>query len=306
MSERPVGFVGLGNMGFPVAERLLGAGHSVLAFDVRPDALAALTALGATGASSVRDVADRAETVLISMPTPAVAREVVAGADGLATGGAVRRVVDLSTIGSTTARFIQAELAARGIGYVDSPVSGGAGGARAGTLAVMVSGAPDHVDAVLPLLETFGRPIRLGERPGAAQTMKLANNLLAATALAVTAEAMVMGTKAGLDPAAMIEVFNAGSGVNTATRDKFPRAVLPRTFDYGFAAGLMAKDLRLCLDEARALGVDFPVSAAVVHTWEDAVAQVGPDADFTEIIRPLEAAAGVIVGEATANGPTAV
>ena len=301
-----VGFVGLGNMGFPVAERLLNAGHAVLGFDIRPDALAELTALGADGARSVREVADCAETVLISMPTPDVAREVVTGADGLVTGAAVRRVVDLSTIGSRTARLIRSDLAARGIGYVDSPVSGGAGGARAGTLAVMVSGAAEHVEAALALLETFGRPIRLGERPGAAQTMKLANNLLAATARAVTAEVMVMGTKAGLDAAAMIEVFNAGSGANTATRDKFPRAVLPRTFDYGFAAGLMAKDLRLCLDEARDLGLDFPVSAAVVRSWEDAVAQLGPDADFTEIVRPLERAAGVIVGTAPDGGAEVV
>jgi 3-hydroxyisobutyrate dehydrogenase-like beta-hydroxyacid dehydrogenase len=298
----PVGFIGLGSMGFPVAERLLTAGYPVLAFDIRSDAVARLTAAGADGAATAREVADRAETVLISMPTPDIARDVITGAGGLATGTAVRRVVDLSTIGSRTARLIGSELAARGIGYVDSPVSGGAGGARAGTLAVMVSGAPDHVEAALPLLETFGRPIRLGDRTGAAQTMKLANNLLAATALAATAEAMVLGAKAGLAAADMIEVFNAGSGANTATRDKFPRAVLPRTFDYGFAAGLMAKDLRLCLDEARELGLDFPVSAAVVRSWEHAVARLGPDADFTEIIRPLEQSAGVIVGGGPGDG----
>ncbi len=289
-----VGFIGLGNMGFPVAERLVGAGHHVLAFDTRPEAVDALAGLGATRAASVAEVADRAQTVLASLPTPEVAVEV---ATELAGGTVVRRLVDLSTIGSRTARRIHDELASHGIGYVDAPVSGGAAGARAGTLAVMVSGPDEHVEAALPVLRRFGRPIRLGTRPGAAQTMKLTNNLLAAAALAVTSEAMVMGVKAGLDATAMIEVFNAGSGANTATRDKFPNAVLPRTFDYGFAAGLMAKDLRLCLAEAHELGLTLPVSEAVIQMWVDAVTQLGPEADFTAVIQPVEQAAGVVVGD---------
>ena len=291
MTER-VGFVGLGNMGFPVAERLLAAGHPVLAFDVRDDAVDALATLGAEAASSATAVADSAETVFASLPTPPVARNV---ATEIAAGTRVRRLVDLSSIGTSTAQAIHAELASRGIGYIDSPVSGGASGARAGTLAVMVSGADEDVDAVLPLLGSFGRPIRLGTRPGAAQTMKLLNNLLAGTALAATAEAMVMGVKAGLDAQAMLEVFNAGSGANTATRDKFPRAVLPRTFDYGFAAALMAKDLGLCVAEADALGLTLPLSAAVAQLWASTAATLGPDADFTAVIRPIEDAAGVTV-----------
>lgn len=288
----PVGFIGLGNMGFPVAERILRAGHRVLAYDIRRDALDALAALGADEAGSATAVAESAETVLTSLPTPQAARTV---ATAVGAGTRVRRLVDLSTIGSATARLIHAELASRGIGYIDSPVSGGAAGARAGTLAVMISGADDDVEAVLPVVETFGRPIRLGTRPGAAQTMKLLNNLLAGSALAITAEAMVMGVKSGLDAATMIEVFNAGSGANTATRDKFPRAVLPRTFDYGFTAALMAKDLRLCLDEARELGLALPLADAVLRMWADTAAALGPDADFTAVIRPIEGAAGVTV-----------
>ncbi len=287
-----LGFVGLGNMGFPIAERLLAAGHRVLAYDIRRDALDGLVAQGAEAAASATAVAESAETVLMSLPAPQAARMV---ATAVGAGTRVRRVVDLSTIGSSTARAIHAELASRGIGYVDSPVSGGAAGARAGTLAVMMSGSDDDVDAVLPVIETFGRPIRLGTRPGAAQTMKLLNNLLAGSALAITAEAMVMGVRSGLDAPTMIEVFNAGSGANTATRDKFPRAVLPRTFDYGFAAALMAKDLRLCLDEARELGLTLPLGDAVLRVWEDTAAALGPEADFTAVIRPIEDAAGVTV-----------
>ncbi|OPE47291.1 NAD-binding protein, partial [Mycolicibacterium diernhoferi] len=116
-----------------------------------------------------------------------------------------------------------------------------------------------------------------------------------ATTLAATAEAVVLGVKAGLDPNVMIEVFNAGSGATHASRDKFPRAVLPRTFDFGFATGLMVKDLRLCLQEAADLGLDLQVSEAVGQAWETALADQGADSDFTTIIRPIEDAAGVIV-----------
>ena len=129
---------------------------------------------------------------------------------------------------------------------LDSPVSGGVGGAEKGTLAVMVSGPRADFEAVKPALDVIGKVFFIGEKPGSAQTMKLANNLLSATAMVATSEAVVMGVKAGLDPDVMIDVINAGSGMNTASRDKFPRSILPRSFDFGFATGLMVKDVRLC------------------------------------------------------------
>ena len=175
------------------------------------------------------------------------------------------------------------------------PVSGGVNGARNGTLAIMVSGPRSDFDAILPVLQTIGRPIFVGEKPGAAQTMKLVNNLMAATALAATAEVMVMGVKAGLDAHVMIDVLNAGSGGTHASRDKFPRAVLPRTFDYGFTTGLMVKDVRLYLQEAERLGIPAALSQAVATLWENPLEQQGPESDFTTIIRPLEDAAGVTV-----------
>ena len=146
-------------------------------------------------------------------------------------------------------------LAARDIAAIDCPVSGGVAGAETGILALMVSGPRPQFELLRPVLEAIGRPMHVGEQPGAAQTMKLVNNILAATVLIASSEVMVMGTKAGLDPTAMIDVLNAGSGATSASRDKFPRAILPRTFDSGFATGLMVKDVRLYLDEARALGV---------------------------------------------------
>jgi 3-hydroxyisobutyrate dehydrogenase-like beta-hydroxyacid dehydrogenase len=174
-------------------------------------------------------------------------------------------------------------------------VSGGVAGAQKGTLAVMVSGPRAEFDTVFPVLETIGTPIFVSEKPGAAQTMKLVNNMLAATALATTAEAVVMGVKAGLDAQTMIDVLNAGSGGTHASRDKFPRAVLPRTFDYGFATGLMVKDVRLYLEEAAALGLSTEITEAVGRVWESVLRDQGPESDFTCVVKPIEAAAGVIV-----------
>jgi len=138
----------------------------------------------------------------------------------------------------------------------------------------------------------------IGEKPGSAQTMKLANNFLSATAVVATCEAVVMGVKSGLDPNVMIEVINAGSGMNTASRDKFPRAILPRTFDYGFTTALMVKDVRLCLDEMKSLGLSMEVAEAVGRLWEAVIRDMGAESDFTTAIKPIEKAAGVVVGGA--------
>ena len=176
---------------------------------------------------------------------------------------------------------------------VDAPVSGGLKGARDGTLAVMISGPAEACEKVLPVLKVFGKIFMMGETPGAAQTMKLANNLLAAAALAVSSEAVVMGVKAGLDPKTMIDVINASSGRNSATQDKFPRAILPGTFDFGFATGLSYKDVRLCVDEAEALGVPMVLGAVVRQMLAVTNAKFGPDSDFTSIARVVEEWAGV-------------
>ncbi|WP_371747074.1 NAD(P)-dependent oxidoreductase [Mycolicibacterium sp. YH-1] len=282
-------------MGFPMMRRLVDAGHAVVVFDARPDVVASAVAVGAAQGASVRDVADRAETVLASLPSLQASLDVATGVDGVVAGSRVRRFVDLSTVGRDVAQRIHGTLADAGIAALDSPVSGGVAGAQNGTLAVMVSGARTEFDTVKPALEAIGRPILVSEKPGAAQTMKLVNNLLAATALAATAEAMVMGVKAGLDAQVMIDVLNAGSGGTHASRDKFPRAVLPRTFDYGFATGLMVKDVRLYLEEAHSLGLPTQVADAVAALWESTMDTQGPGSDFTSIVKPLEEAAGVVI-----------
>ena len=293
-----IGFIGLGKMGFPMARRLVEAGHQLIVFDQRKEAVDKLVALGAKAASSPKDVADRAETVLASLPSLQASLDVATGANGVIEGKRVKRFVDLSTVGSHMAVRIHDLLAKRNIVQLDCPVSGGVGGAEKGTLAGMVSGPKADFEALRPALEVIGKLFFIGEKPGSAQTMKLANNLLSATAVVATSEAVVMGVKSGLDPAVMIDVINAGSGMNTASRDKFPRAILPRSFDFGFATGLMVKDVRLFLEEAKALGMSMEVAEAVGRLWEVVIREMGAESDFTTAIKPIEKAAGVVVGGA--------
>jgi 3-hydroxyisobutyrate dehydrogenase-like beta-hydroxyacid dehydrogenase len=286
-----IGFIGLGNMGFPIARRLVDAGHDVVAFDTRIDVVDKL--VRARAASSARDVADNAETVMASLPSPQASRDVAAA---VADRSRIRRFVDFSTVGRHAAIDVHDLLAPRGIVAIDSPVSGGVRGAETGTLAVMVSASRADFDLLAPVYESIGRTFYLGDKPGSAQTMKLVNNLLAATGLIATCEAVAIGVKAGLDADVMIDVLNAGSGGTNASRDKFPRSILPRTFDYGFATGLMVKDVRLYIEEAKALGVSMEVADAVARLWEVVLRELGPESDFTAAIKPIEQAAGIVVG----------
>jgi 3-hydroxyisobutyrate dehydrogenase-like beta-hydroxyacid dehydrogenase len=288
-----IGFIGLGNMGLPMAGHLLAAGHTVIAYDTRPEPLAQLVAKGAQAASSVLDVANRVENVMVSLPTPDIVRAVATGDGGAIHGKRIRRFIDLSTTGSTVAQEIAKTLAAKKIVQIDSPVSGGVGGAQKATLAVMVSGPRADVTPLEPALKCFGRVFYIGDQPGHAQTMKLANNLLSAACMAMSSEAVMLAAKAGIDPAVAVEVINASSGRNSATQDKFPKAVLTGTFDLGFTTHLMTKDVRLALQEAEALGLAMDIGRAVGRAWALAIEENGPDSDFTEIVKPLERRAGV-------------
>ena len=299
-----IGFIGLGKMGLPMARRLIEAKHQLVVFDTRKEAVDKLIALGAQAATSPRDVADRTETVMASLPSLQASLEVATAGGGVIEGRRVKRFVDLSTVGSQMAVRIHDLLAKRNIVQLDSPVSGGVGGAEKGTLAVMVSGPKADFEAVKPALEVIGRVFFIGTKPGSGQTMKLANNFLSATAVVATSEAVVMGVKSGLDAGVMIDVINAGSGMNTASRDKFPRSILPRTFDFGFTTALMVKDVRLAVEEMKALGLKMEVAEAVGRLWEVVIRDEGAESDFTTAIKPIEKAAGVVVGGAK-GGPHA-
>lgn len=291
--DKHVGFIGLGNMGAPMASRLIDAGYRLTVYDVRKACVDALVAKGAVAAASPAAVASAVATVLLSLPDPAIVRQVALGADGVIAGTRVKTVLDLSTTGARVAQEIAAALGAKGITGVDSPVSGGVAGAVNGTLAVMVA-CPQTLFAELePMLKHIGRVFFIGERPGMGQTMKLANNLLSATSMAATSEAIAFGVKAGLDAATMVDVINAGSGRTTASEAKFPRSILTRTFDFGFTTGLMYKDVKLCLEEAQAANVPMPVATAVRGQWQRTAEAIGPEKDFTTIAQLVERDAGV-------------
>jgi 3-hydroxyisobutyrate dehydrogenase-like beta-hydroxyacid dehydrogenase len=280
-------------MGGPMASRLLDAGHSLCVFDTNAEVVKPLAARGAEKAASAEEVASKAEVVFISLPTPPIVQVVALGDKGILKGSRVKTMIDLSTTGPSVAKVVAKAAGERGVAWVDSPVSGGVTGAAKGTLAVMVSCAKPTFDQIDPLLKVFGKTFYVGDKPGLAQIAKLANNLLAAAALVVSSEAVAMGVKAGLDAKVLIDIINAGSGRNSATQDKFPRSILPRTFDFGFATGLSYKDVRLCVDESEALGVPMVAGAAVRQMLAITQARFGADSDFTMIAKVVEEWAGV-------------
>ena len=286
-----LGFVGVGRMGGPMASRLLNAGHTLVIFDTNAAVMKPLADRGASVASSPAEVASKADVVFLSLPTPPVLQAVAI--DGVLKGTAVKTMIDLSTTGPSVAKVVAKAAAEKGVAWVDSPVSGGIMGATKGTLAVMVSCPKPVFEQVDALLKVFGKTFHVGEKPGLAQIAKLANNLLAASAIVLTSEAVVMGVKAGLDAKVLIDIINAGSGRNSASQDKFPKAILPRTFDFGFATGLSYKDVRLCLEESEALGVPMVAGAAVRQMLAITNAKFGADSDFTSIAKVVEEWAGV-------------
>jgi 3-hydroxyisobutyrate dehydrogenase-like beta-hydroxyacid dehydrogenase len=299
MSGELIGFVGVGRMGGPMASRLLDAGYSLCVFDTNSEAVQPLIARGARLAGSPSEVGSAATVVLMSLPTPNIVQAVTLGEDGLCRGTKVKTVIDLSTSGPGMAAIVARGLLEHGMTLVDSPVSGGVAGATKGTLAVMVSCPKAVFGDVEGILKNFGRIFFTGEKPGLAQSAKLANNLLAAAAIAVTSEAMAMGVKAGLDARVLIDIINAGSGRNSASQDKFPRSVLPGTFDFGFTTGLSYKDVRLCVDESEAMGVPMVVGAAVRQMLAITQAKFGASSDFTCMAKVVEEWAGVEIRSKT-------
>ncbi|WP_416969676.1 NAD(P)-dependent oxidoreductase [Streptomyces sp. 4F14] len=274
---RPVvGFVGLGNMGGALAGNLVRSGFELVAHDT---AGPARTPLGARWSPSPADLARAADTVVLSLPDGTVCADVVRQL-ATARGRRVTHIVDTSTVGVTAARSLAG---VRGLSYVDAPVSGGVAGARKRTLMVMYAGTDDacaHVEPVLAGLSDRRR--RVGDRPGQAQALKLANNFLSATALAATSEAVAFARSAGLDMETVLDVLNASSGRSAATADKFPAEVLTGRYASGFSNALMAKDVHLYGREAAGLGTATTLAEVTRAVWE-AFAEAEPGADFTRI-----------------------
>jgi len=295
MPQQNLGFVGVGRMGGPMCRRLIEAGYGLTIFDTNEAATKPLVEKGARRADSPAAVASEAEIVLASLPTPPIVQAVALGPKGAIEGSQIKIFIDVSTTGATVETAVASVLATKAIQMVDAPVSGGISGAEKGTLAVMVSCNPETLTRVRPVLDVIGKIFVVGTKPGQGQTMKLLNNLLSATAMAISSEAVVMGVKAGLDAKQILDVINAGSGRNTATMDKIPRCVLNRKFDFGFAIGLLNKDIRLCMEEAEAMGVPMVVGSAVRQMLAIGTASQGASADMTEMIKVMEEWAGVVV-----------
>jgi 3-hydroxyisobutyrate dehydrogenase-like beta-hydroxyacid dehydrogenase len=275
-----VGFVGLGNMGAPMAANIAAAGYPVIGFDAA--GTDGRLPGGCESADSIDELVGRADTVMLSVPDGAVTLTIadqIAAADGRR----ARVVIDLSTVGPVAAQEAARRFAELGISYVDGPVSGGVAGARARTIALMFGGPTEVFEAHRHLLGSFaGNVFHVGERAGHGQAMKLLNNFLSATALAASSEALALGRAYGLDMQTMLDVVNVSTGRNSATADKFPNRVLTGTYDTGFFTHLMAKDVRLFNSVAAEVGTAHAVSAAVGGVW-NACEQALPGSDFSEI-----------------------
>jgi 3-hydroxyisobutyrate dehydrogenase-like beta-hydroxyacid dehydrogenase len=293
--KRQIGFIGLGNMGAPFARRLMAAGHTLHVCDARDEIAARFAESGAVAHASPQSVAAAADIVFMSLPTPAIVEQVALAAGAAVAERKLRHLVDLSTTGPVMARSLAQRLAALEVHYVDAPVSGGVPGAVAGTVVIMLACSDELATMTMPLLSNLGRVFHVGRSAGQGQVTKVLNNMLSAGALLLSGEVASLGVKAGVDAATMIAVFNAGSGRNSATLDKYPKAILPGTFNLGFANSLMLKDLDLCLQMARSMEVSVPLSELIGREWRAAMEVTGAEADFTTIVRRSELRAGVEV-----------
>jgi 3-hydroxyisobutyrate dehydrogenase len=292
-----VGFVGLGRMGMHMARNLVRAGHTVTVYDVRPEAVEVLVELGAIAATSMPEVATGAEFVLTSLPGPAEVTSVWMGDDGLLAHletGALG--IDLSTVGPDTAIAIGEEARSCGVRFVDAPVSGGVGGAEAGTLSLMVGGSEDDFADALPILGAIGdwkNIYRCGD-VGAGSVTKLVNNLISMTNNVVIAEAFSMGVKAGVDAQTLMDVVSVSSG-NSTTLSQWRNSVLKRDFSPGFMLALGHKDARLAIELAEQLGVPVPVTTVAKDRLAAALAE-GWGAEAASVIARLqERDAGVVI-----------
>ena len=284
MTIDTVGFVGLGNMGSVLASNLVERGFDVVVHDARG---AVRAPSGTEHVVSVAEVAYRTDAVVLSLPD-GTASETVTGEIVAASAGRTTHVIDTSTVGVSVARAIDGLLAEHGVAYLDAPVSGGVDGARARTLTVMYAGADEVCESVEPvLLAMSNNCLRVGDTPGLAQAMKLANNFLSATALAATSEAITFGRSLGLDMGTMLEVLNGSSGRSSATTDKFPDHVLTGRYGSGFTNVLMSKDVALYRRAVAEVAGPASIGTVTASVWER-FATTEPGADFTRIFPFVE------------------
>jgi len=282
-----IGFIGLGRMGAVMSARLREAGFDLRGYDVDPRAREAFAAAGGTAVESIGGVADGARAVVVMLPTSEIVARVVLDEGLLAAMEPGALLIDMgSSVPQETQRLADAATEA-GVRLIDAPVSGGVVGARGGTLTIMVGGPAEWAEEARPLLEHLGSKVVHVGPVGAGHALKALNNLLSASHLIASSEALVAGMRFGLDPRTMLEVINGSSGKNWSTEKKWPDYVLPGTYSAGFAAALLVKDVRIAVDLVRGMGIPTGHSEATLAEWESAVKSLPPDADHTEIARLL-------------------
>lgn len=288
-----IGFIGLGNMGGPMAANLVAAGHEVRGYDLSPDAVAAAREAKVTVVGSVADAVTGAQVVVTMLPTGWHVQDVVLGHDGaLAHVADGTLVIDSSTIDIQSARAVHAALTERGLPVVDAPVSGGVAKARAGTLTFMVGGTADAFTLARPYLEVMGANIVHTGGAGAGQAAKICNNMLFGTTLTAVAEAFVLAERLGLDARSLYDIVSTSSGDSWALRNFCPwpglveGSAADNDYRANFAAALMSKDLRLALTAAEESGVDLPVSGRADAVFTALAATEG-HLDASAVVREI-------------------
>lgn len=291
-----VGFIGLGVMGKPMALNLLKAGHGLTVYDIMQPAVEELVQAGASAADSPKAVAQASECVITMLPNAAIVEATFLGESGLLAGALAGQVfVDMSSVAPQTSQKMAGLAAAKGAGYVDAPVSGGAAGAAAGTLTIMAGGAQADVDAVWPLFEAMGKTIRHLGGVGAGDAVKMVNNLLLGVNMAALAEALVLGVKSGLSAETMYEAIRNSSGASYVLNAKMPNFIMKGAFAPGFAIDLQYKDLELAVQSAKAMALPLPMTGAAQQVFELARASGLGREDISSVIQVWERLAGVQV-----------
>lgn len=291
-----IGFVGIGNMGWPMAARLVAGGYAVLVHDNRAERSRQFaTECGGSAASSLGELAATSDIVITILPTSDQVEAVLFGAgDALASHLRPGMIVIDMTSGQPARTIAFGErLAAMNVAMIDAPVSGGVARAETGELAIMAGGEATTLDICRPLLERMGTTILRTGPLGSGQAMKALNNLVSAGGFLIGIEALLIGKRFGLDPATMVDILNASSGSNNSTQKKFKQFVLSERYDSGFALALMAKDLGIALELAHQNGVETPFAEHCRAIWAEASAALGMKADHTELARFAERRAGM-------------
>jgi 3-hydroxyisobutyrate dehydrogenase len=284
-----IGFIGLGNMGLPMVQRLLGGGFQVVGFDVNPQSAPELSqAEGFHRAATIAEVSQGVRAVILMLPNSAIVNSVLREGSVFDSADQGLLIVDMSSSQPTATVTVSREAIEHGLRMIDAPVSGGVPAAKDGSLTIMVGGPTDWVEEARGMLSQMGKNVVHAGEPGAGHALKAINNFLSASTLLASSEALVVGAKFGLRPQVMMDAINESSGRSWSSLTKWPRYVFPRTFASGFLMNLLVKDTRIAVELAHESGLAVPYAEKTLEMWEQALAELPEGADHTDIHRFVE------------------